>query len=404
MSRGFVGRVVVAVISAASLLPGIAFSQTQTLGPGCRAATPQDQLQMIARGLPRAYQVCPGDTAATGVGQNFEAWYARLKTMSPCNRNTCTLSCRTRNTGAMVCSGTSRRWSSIGCHPNNNTAIFPTVAHGFAAHIELLRRYCGGQGRCTILSITQKWATANQGPYAAFVSRAAGIPYNQVFNPNDIDLVGRLALAMSCFEAGALPYSAQELKQGLLMAAGGAMVPVPSNVGELLNQSLSQSFAPAAPVAPVTPFFGPQGPGASAANSAAPLPPPIQPVASSIAAAQLPPRVSVAEPESSKLVSDLLNSATLSVVPAALGIVVQPHELARGMQGLVSWTSVGMRRDACKVTVVTGGKEVFVGSGNEGTRPIKIGATSKAGELRFALRCFRADGQALEKNATARVK
>jgi hypothetical protein len=202
---------------------------------------------MKARGLPQAAQVCPADRAILGIGQDFNQWYAQLRSNSPCNKNTCTLSCRTRNIGAQVCGPVATKWNSIGCHPNNKTAIFPSVAYGFAAHIELLRNYCGKQGRCTITSVVNKWAATTDerhAAYANFVSRNAGIPTNQVFNPNDVELVGRLALAMACFEAGAMPYSVDELKQGLAMASGGAKVPVPSNLGQLLEESQKGSFAP----------------------------------------------------------------------------------------------------------------------------------------------------------------
>lgn len=201
---------------------------------------------MKARGLPPATQVCPADREILGIGQNFDQWYAKLRSNSPCNKNTCTLSCRTRNTGAQVCGSVATKWNSIGCHSNNNTAIFPSVAYGFAAHIELLRNYCGKQGRCTITSVVNKWAATTDerhAAYANFVSRNAGIPTNQVFNPNDVELIGRLALAMACFEAGSMPYNVDELKQGLAMASGGAKVPVPSNVGQLLEESQKGGYA-----------------------------------------------------------------------------------------------------------------------------------------------------------------
>lgn len=213
-----------------------------TLDAGCHATTPAELKALQDRGIPASYQTCPSDTQTIGVGQNFDQWYAQLKQVSPCNKNSCALSCRTRNTGAQVCGPTAKRWNSIGCHPNNNTAIFPSVAYGFAAHIELLRRFCGERGRCTIASVIQQWSTGNHPEYINFVSRYSGVPYNQVFNPNDIDLMGRIALTMSCFESGSLPYSADELKQGLSMASGGARVPVPSNVGQLLNDSLQGSY------------------------------------------------------------------------------------------------------------------------------------------------------------------
>lgn len=212
----------------------------QSIAPGCRVATAEDNAQLAARGLPPVAQICPQDENLIGVGKDFEQWYQQLKTQSPCNKNTCNLACRTRNTGAQVCGATSKKWGSIGCHPNNNTAIFPTVAHGFAAHIELLRRYCGERNRCTINSVVQQWtAIAGDRPaYANFVSKNSGIPANQVFNPNDIDTVARLALSMACFEGGAMPFPVDQLKQGLVMAGGGAKVPVPQNVGQLLNESL----------------------------------------------------------------------------------------------------------------------------------------------------------------------
>ncbi len=215
------------------------------LGPGCHYTTADEAKQLTDRGIPVAFETCPKDTAILGIGQDFDQWYAKIKSMSPCSRDTCTLSCRTRNTGAQVCGPTASRWNSIGCHPNNNTAIFPAVSYGFAAHIELLRRYCGERGRCTIGSVVQQWTgiSGDVPAYADFVSRAAGIPVNEVFDPNDVDLMGRLALAMSCYEAGSLPYDPNELKQGLAMAGGGARVPAPSNVGQLLNESMTGSYS-----------------------------------------------------------------------------------------------------------------------------------------------------------------
>lgn len=235
---------VTAIVSIFGFSSG--FSEANTLPAGCRTATASDLRELEARGLPSVRIVCPKDAEVLGIGQNFDQWYAKLKSQSPCHKTTCNLSCRTRNTGAQVCGTTSNKWSAIGCHSNNRTAIFPTVAHGFAAHIELLRRYCGERGRCTINAVVGQWtAIAGHRPaYAAFASRNSGIPVNQVFDPNDTELVARLALAMSCFEGGALPFSAEDLKKGIAMASGGARVPVPSNVGELLEESLQGSYAP----------------------------------------------------------------------------------------------------------------------------------------------------------------
>ena len=235
---------IVAVIVAFIITsPSIVMSATDSR---CVPSTQTDKNEMQARGIPQSFQVCPEDRVILGIGQNFDQWYSQLKSNSPCNKNTCTLSCRTRNTGAQVCGPVASKWNSIGCHSNNNTAIFPSVPYGFAAHIELLRNYCGKQGRCTITSVINKWAATTaerHSAYSNFVSRTAGIPVNQVFDPNNIELMGRLALSMACFEAGAMPYKADELKQGLVMAAGGKKVPVPSNVGELLNESQKGSYS-----------------------------------------------------------------------------------------------------------------------------------------------------------------
>lgn len=237
-----------ALVVSSFFVVGASIVSAATLGPGCREATAEDKAAMKARGIPESFQVCPADELLLGVGKDFEQWYSRIKSEDRCRSNKCTLSCRTRNTGAQRCGPTSRRWGSIGCHPNNSTAIFPTVSHGFAAHIELLRRYCGEFGKCTIGAAITKWAPPNvhnnsTRSYVAFVSRVAGVPANQVYDPNDVDLVARLATAMSCYEAGSLPYSAAELKAGLVMAAGGKRVATPANVGALLQESLTGSYA-----------------------------------------------------------------------------------------------------------------------------------------------------------------
>ena len=375
------------------------------LGPGCRAATAQDQKDMQDRGLPLAYEVCPKDAQILGIGESFDQWYTRIKAMSPCNKTTCTLSCRTRNTGAQVCGPTSKRWSSIGCHPNNNTAIFPTVSHGFAAHIELLRRYCGERGRCTIGTVTQQWATGTNGstqsPYAAFVSKAAGIPANQVYDPNDIDLVGRMAMAMACFEAGSLPYTADELKQGLIMAAGGARVPVPANVGALLNESLSGSYS-------ANPAGSPNShPGSWAYpqssisnNSYQPPPPPANPLpiikpSATNATNPFANGPLANQPTSNTNTSTSYNAALQS---SAL-IIAQPKSVRHGDPILVSWTSVGM--DPQTLCQVTAGGSV-VAQKNSGSQLIPT-TLSQVGTLTFTLSCTTRAGAQIQQSTTVNV-
>ncbi len=390
MSLGLYGWSSTVAIAAILLSPPAV--PALAIDPGCRAATPQDQAQRAARGIPQTFQVCPGDTQVLGIGDNFEQWYAQMKSQSPCNRNTCTLSCRTRNTGAQVCGPTASRWSSIGCHPNNRTAIFPTVSHGFAAHIELLRRYCGERGRCTIGSVVQQWtATASDRPaYANFVSRNSGIPANQVYNPNDVDLMGRLALAMSCFESGSMPYSVTELKQGLVMAAGGAPVPVPGNVGQLLQESLTASYA-------ANPSYSPNSsPGSWAYPSASvnggnytpPPPPPMQPLLQP----QPTPKPDVPPPAPGP-------TSSADIPPASL-IIAQSSRILRGGMTLISWVSVGMKPDSCSVTQ----DGAQFARGNQGSKVLSSGSTENTGTITFVLGCVSLLGTTIQKNVNVTVQ
>lgn len=384
-----------------ALFVGIIFiplllSAAQPIDAGCRAATALDQIQRAARGIPQTFQVCPGDVQALGIGKNFDQWYSQLKSQSPCNRNTCTLSCRTRNTGAQVCGPTATRWNSIGCHPNNRTAIFPTVSHGFAAHIELLRRYCGERGRCTIGTVTQQWATGTNGstqsPYAAFVSRHSGIPSNQVFDPNDIDLVARLALAMSCFEAGSLPYSLEELKQGLAMAAGGARVAVPANVGQLLNESLTASYT-ANPATSPNSHPGSWAYPPSSTNQGRYVPPPPPPVQPLI---QSQPQSPAAPTPGNPLSPGIPD---LPIPPSSL-FIAQSARVPRGGTTLLSWVSVGMKSDSCRVTQ----NGAQFATGNQGSKILSTVSTVTAGTLTFALECTSLSGASVRKSLSVIVQ
>lgn len=386
------------------VLLGLAFASlpviatAATLSPGCRAATAEDQKEMVLRGLPASFQVCPQDTLILGIGQDFDQWYARLKTMSPCNRSVCTLSCRTRNTGAQVCGPTATRWNAIGCHPNNNTAIFPSVAYGFAAHIELLRRFCGERGRCTIGSVTQQWATANQVEYANFVSRAAGIPANQVFNPNDIELMGRLALGMSCFEAGSLPYDVSELKQGLSMAAGGPRVATPANVGQLLNESLTGAYA-------ANPANSPNShPGSWTYPSSSTfggnyIPPSYQPGTYQPQTANLPlPQLNGLSQSSASVGT----STTTGITPASAAglLIVQPAAVKRGDPIVVSWSSVGMNEQKpCTVAL----NDAVIVTANSGSKIIQTSDLS-SGTKTFTLVCTPVSGKDFKQSATVTVQ
>lgn len=357
---------------SALIIPSSIFAQQPNAG--CHLATDAEKAAMVARGIPASFQVCPADMKILGIGQDFEVWYAQLKTQSPCNRNTCTLSCRTRNTGAQVCGPTATRWNAIGCHPNNRTAIFPTASHGFAAHIELLRRYCGERGRCTIGRVVEQWtATVGDRPaYASFVSKNSGMPINQVYDPNDIDLVGRIALSMSCFEAGAMPYDVAELKRGLIMAGGGARVPVPPNVGELLNESLTGSYAenPAGSLNSHPGSWAYSSPTLSGNNYTPPTPP----------ANPLP----IINEQSGTNQSTGTNSTESNASQLlAATLVAQPAIAKPGGIVLVSWSTVGAEGYRC---VVKQG-ELEVGQGVNDSKRDRISLTRPPGMLAYQLTC-----------------
>jgi hypothetical protein len=206
--------------------------------------SPADTAALKARGI-HSEILTEKDKQILNIGE-FKEFVQQLKTRPPCNRNpTGNLAYRTRNTGAQVCAGMSRKWQSIGCHPNNNTAIFPTHSHGFAAHVDLLRRFCATQGRCTINRLfgdngrNSYFTDSNKAPYLNFVTRNSGIPLNLVFNPNDAGVMGRIAASSACYEGGGFAWTAAEIEAGLRMAFGGPPVSIPSNVGELLNESLA---------------------------------------------------------------------------------------------------------------------------------------------------------------------
>jgi hypothetical protein len=362
---------------------------TPPISPGCHASTPAEQQRRRDLGLPAIYQTCPGDTQYLGVGQGFEQFYAQLRSQSPCNRNTCTLSCRTKNTGAQVCGPVATRFNSIGCHPNNRTAIFPTVSHGFAAHITLLRNYCGQRGLCTISRMIATWAPASHAGnqpavYAATVSRWAQIPVNQVINPNDIDVVGRLAVAMSCFEAGSLPYTVEELKQGLVMAAGGPQVPVPPNAGAVLNEALTSPYTPNA-------YQGNLNGNQFNGNAFQPMPSSgMNPFSPSTMGTQSPPGSAGAPPLSQRPGSQYSPNSSQPIVGAGVSanIVIWPKSISRGQAVTVAWTSVNVPPMGCQVLF----RGTQFAQANEGSKSYQTGPTDTS-PLTFTFECKDASGQ-----------
>lgn len=377
----------VGVLLAATLIIVPSSTGAQAFGAGCRAPTDAEKLEMTARGLPISFQICPADMKLLGIGKDFDQWYAQLKTQSPCNQNSCKLSCRTRNTGAQVCGKTSRKWGSIGCHPNNQTAIFPTASHGFAAHIELLQRYCGERGRCTIGRVIEQWtATVGDRPsYSAFVSRNSGMPVNKVFDPNDIDLMGRIALSMSCFESGSMPYSAAELKKGLVMAGGGARVATPSNVGQLLQESLvgnyEQNYSGSPNSHPGSWAYPSQTLGTGVY---VPPPPPANP----LPILSTPPDTGTGTNTGGAGTNTGSTGTNTNTGPdawpaMAATLIVQPATVRPGASVLVAWSTASANGYTC--TVTKGGSSI--GSGKAGSVRSETNAGDTGTSLTYTLEC-----------------
>ena len=201
------------------------------------------------------------------------------------------------------------------------------------------------------------------------------------------------------------------------------------------HANVPQPSSPFAYASPFSNVASPVGQSFSPTNAALPpsLPPPVASPAAgpqqnmsqvlSPAYAGLPPSVAPAVTPVSSGVSDALLSG-LSGSPyrlssgvdvdkdvgrssanSAASIIVQPRELSRGHQGVVSWTSVGMNtNEKCRVTVRSGDTETIVGEDNEGSRPVKIGTNSATGTFTFTLRCKSLAGERIEKIATLSVQ
>jgi hypothetical protein len=393
----FPRRFGVVLIAALIILPSSLGAQE--FGAGCRAPTDAEKLEMTARGLPISFQICPADMKLLGIGQDFDQWYAQLKTQSPCNQNSCKLSCRTRNTGAQVCGKTSRKWGSIGCHPNNQTAIFPTASHGFAAHIELLQRYCGERGRCTIGRVIEQWtATVGDRPsYASFVSRNSGMPVNKVFDPNDIDLMGRIALSMSCFESGSMPYPAAELKKGLIMAGGGARVPTPPNVGQLLQESLvgnyEQNYAGSPNSHPGSWAYPSQTLGTSVYS-------PPQPPANPLPILNTPPDTGIGDTEGTGNTGTNPTTGSDAWPALAATLVAQPTTVRPGASVLVSWSTASADGYSC--TVTTGGSSI--GSGKAGSVRSETNSGDLGTSRTYTLECTKSGSATVIREANVNVR
>lgn len=202
----------------------------------------------------------PAQANTTGLSPAFMQWCQQFMATNARGSGQCKLACETRNPGAQVYNPIARQFGSTGFSNNNRTAIFPSVVHGIAAHIALIRDMCtrgrpdacgGGGGarpRCTLIELKQIWAPRchvnpsapgfrnDPSAYANTVARWVGIQPNQVFNPSDKEMMAKIALASARIEIGFVNYNCEQLAQGTAMAYG--LIPpgdVPPDVGQLKN-------------------------------------------------------------------------------------------------------------------------------------------------------------------------
>ena len=254
-----------------------------TIPPGCRAPTAQDRADLARKNLPANVPfICPSDQTGLKLG-NFEQWYPQLKSIKRCASNACRGPCQANNPGAIIWGGFVRSWGASVFRQLKHIKVgqFNAPRDGFAAMVDLVRKYCWKHKKCTIEQVIYRWAppqagnhTNNSRLYADTVSQMAGIPVNQVFDPNDATSIGKIAASMSCYENGALPYSVAELSAGLKKAMSGDKVPSPPGVGSLVNMpgqnTPFQNFANQLP-SPVARFLGipqtQQSPRSSSSNS-----------------------------------------------------------------------------------------------------------------------------------------
>lgn len=200
------------------------------------------------------------EAPTTGLSPSFMQWCQQFMATNGRSSAQCKLACETKNPGAQVYNPIARQFGSTGFSNNNRTAIFPSVVHGIAAHIALIRDMCtrgrpdacnrggGSRPRCTLIELKQVWAPSchvnpaapgfrnDPSAYANTVARWVGIQPNQVFNPNDKEMMAKIALASARIEIGFVNYTCEQLAQGTAMAYG--QIPpgsVPADVGQLRN-------------------------------------------------------------------------------------------------------------------------------------------------------------------------
>src|SRR5205085_1859367 len=128
--------------------------------------------------------------------------------------------------------------------------------------------------------------------------------------------------------------------KGLEMAGGGARVPVPANVGQLLNDSLQGGYAPSAHLPLASQYGGGVFPAQSPMTS-------FPPSSSGFPLSGMPPSQSFPNPGASNYIQYDPNTSTpLANANSALDIRVWPRTIYQGQTLLVYWTSVNMPQNS----------------------------------------------------------
>lgn len=290
------------------------------------------------------------------------------------------LTCRTNNPGALVCGSIASQYGAIGCDPNNNTAVFPTVEAGIAAQARLLTssaRYFGSGTNSILGAFCNGYSTSNCSEYAAFISAQTGIPINQTIDPNNAAQIAAIMMASSRFENGrGVIYTADQLQTGLLAGYGLGSLPqgTPGYV-----PGLAQGIAAGPGFTSPLNVWGGSSP-ALVGSYGSPL------MTAVPVGYTAPPSYQSAPPAPPQTIP--LQTAPTLQGSAALNIVLQPTSTAPGSQVLVSWTSLGTNGAPCSVLLGT----TTVAQGSSGTT--RIAAPNVRGAYAFTLVCQSSAGSA----------
>lgn len=323
-----------------------------------------------------------------------------------CDVNPNRLVCQTRNPGAIVCSAVATKFGAVGCHPNNRTAIFPTVEQGAAAMASLLTsssRYFASGEKSIVQALCSGYSEANCIPYARFVSQYTGIPINQTIDPRDSVTVAKIMTAMSRFENGnGAIFTPQQLQTGLEYAFGGKELPagtpgyVPSfTAGGVPSRGYYSPFALGGSLGtPSGVFFTPTTVGTATGG--------VPPLSSSGPVSTGAPVSTGGQVPTGSVIPTTGSTGVATTLTPVATLVVQPQKIVAGGTVSVSWSSVGMNIAVpCTLTSATSSSASLIKQANEGSEKVIL---RSAGTYTFALRCTSPTGTLVEKSAKVTVQ